>query len=352
MTRFTGSLLVVLIAACAVFADTVTEVSGKQWDGTIVSVDDSSVLIRLDGGLELTIPRSRIDSMSYSNAASASMTTPTPATTISTFDRSGRVELTVWGTGYGITNGVFTAILLDAGADGGVLASLVGGSVGFATPWIWSKYRNVSDARATLMTFGGSWGMWQGIAWPFVLSENFDGDGHLLSGMIGGAAGLLGTGMLTANSNISSGDAELITSFPGWTSLYWMWISVVSGIDDGTFLLGSTLVAGDVGILAGAALAQHVDFSRGDVRLINLGGLLGALVGGSAIILADISEPKMAYTTVMLGSLIGSGFAWWALSPNSQTADALPTIEIAPTLVRSPEDYLRSLPAMGMRIRF
>ena len=335
--------------ATTAFADTVTENSGRVWNGTISSADDSFVVIQTEDGLELRIPRDRVRDISYSSPAAtapAAQTFVTPR-----YHDGGRVELAVWGTGFGITNGIFLAAVGGGEEKAYALAMLTGGALGFGVPWIWSEKRDLTDARARLMTFGGSWGMWQGLGWPYALFDDPSTNQILVPGIVTGMAGVIGTGFFTANRNISDGDAALITSSPGWTSIYWLWLAVISGADSGRFLLGSTLVAGNAGIVGGYLLSQHVDITRNDVRLINVGGVLGALTGGTIVVIAGIDNGKAAYSTIMVSSLIGSGFAWWALSPRVAAANA-PDLSIAPTLVRAPENSDRVLPAMGMRLRF
>jgi hypothetical protein len=354
MTHVMCYMAALLAVAGMAFADTVTELSGRQWSGTIVSTNDSTVVIRLDDGLELSIPRARVRTTEYNAEQPRSgPTTSPPATSVPIYDQSGRVELSVWGTAYGLYNGALAAVLLDGNEDAVILAMLAGAATGFYVPWTWSRTHNVSEARATLMNFGGTWGMWQGFGWPLALVDDDEYEkGIIVSAMVGGAVGLLSAGHLTADTDISRGDAELVRTFPIWSSIYVSWLMNLVGVNNERVMLSSILAAGDVGILLGASVARRVEYTRGDVRLMNLGGLLGALVGGSVVVLTDISNEKAIFSTIMIGSTAGIGVAWRLLTPVSSTAEALPSIELAPTLVRSPEDYLRSLPAMGMRIRF
>lgn len=345
-------VLVFFVAAFAAnaFGDTVTERSGRVWNGTIVSADDTAVVIDTDDGLEIRIPRERVRDVSYASAR-----TKSPATVDQTFvgryDDSGRVGLAVWGTGYGIANGIFLSALADGGAKSYAVAMLTGGALGFGIPWIWSEKRNVDEARATLMTFGGSWGLWQGLGWPYAVFDNPSKNQILIPGIVAGLTGVVGTGFLTADREISQGDAAMMTTLPGWTSIYWLWLAIISGAESERFILGSTLLAGDIGVIGGVLLAPHIERSRNDIRLINVGGLLGGLTGSAIAVIFGIDNGKVALSTIMGGSLIGQAFTWWAISPRTQTAH-VPDISVSPTLVRAPENYDRALPAMGVQLRF
>ena len=346
MKHFIASLLAGLLLSSASLGDTVVERGGREWDGTVTADNDTSVVIRTDDGLEIRLPRDRVARVDYSEASAADAPRRV--------ERSGRVELALFGTGYGVTNGLFLTGLVDGGEDMSAVSMLVGGAAGFAVPWIWSRDHDVSEARATLIGFSGSWGMWQGMGWPFVFGDDVSTNGVLIPGMIGGAAGILASGIVSSGRNLSQGDVELVTSLPGWTSVYWLWIAVLSGADDGRFILGSTLAAGNVGILAGAALASRVEYSRGDVRLINTGGLLGALTGGAAIALANVDDGKTALSVVMIGSLVGTAVAWKLVSPGDNSGDRAQTIRaaLAPTVVRSPSNARRFMPGFGLNVRF
>lgn len=261
----------------------------------------------------------------------------------------GRVELAVWGSGYGILNGILLAAAADGGPGAYALGAVTGGAVGFGTPWIWSTKRDVSAGRASLMAFGGSWGMWQGLGWPYALSDDPGRKAVIYPGIVAGAVGLATAGYLTSQYDLPIGDVELIRSVTTWTSLCWLWGSVLAGAESNRFLLGSTLAAGNVGIGIGTFVAQHVSFSQGDVRLINLGGALGALTGGAIVVIADVDNSKAAYSTIMGCAIAGTAFAWWAVTPD-QAAHAASGVELGPTVVRSPENAMRGLPALGMRI--
>jgi len=170
----------------------------------------------------------------------------------------------------------------------------------------------------------------------------------LVPGMIAGAAGIIGAGLVTERTDVSAGDATLITSLPGWSSFYWLMVMGIAQVNNGRFVLGSTLAAGDVGIVGGALLAQHVEMSRGRGRLVNLGGVLGGLLGGAVIALANIDSPQPAFGIVMAGTTAGLASAWKLTSGYDAPDVAGAQFQFGPTVIGG----ARPVRAFGVRCAF
>lgn len=321
-------LLLVVLGLCAGNAtcDTLVERSGRELSGSLVGVQDSILVFRTDAGDTTRIARSAVERVTFFAPVHGHLGTVQ-------LDRSGRVELVVFGTGYGILNGALLASIADFGVDGFTLSMLAGGGAGLYVPWQWSKTRPVSDARASLISFSGGWGMWQGMGWMNTLFDEPSVDGNITMGMLAGGAGILATTALTGRHNISAGDASLITTAPAWSSAYWLWVMVLTGTENGRFVLGTTLAAGDIGVAAGVLLADRIEASQGRVRLANLGGIVGGLVGGAAVALTNVDSPKLGVSVVMTAATLGLG-AGWHLTRNYDRVDAaVSRLEVAPLLV-------------------
>jgi hypothetical protein len=199
-------------------------------------------------------------------------------------------------------------------------------------PWTWSKTRPVSDARASLISFAGSWGMWQGMGWMNALQENPSYDAVVTTGLITGGAGILATAALTGKHNISAGDGTLITTTPAWSSAYWLWVMILTGTENGRFVLGTTLAAGDAGVIAGALLANRIEVSQGRVRLANLGGIVGGLVGGAVLALSNVDSPKTGVSIVMTGATLGLAAGWRLTNSYDRPNTAMSRLQVAPLL--------------------
>lgn len=340
MSRFLIGLIALTFAQSFARADTVTERSGREWEGTLEAIEDSVLVFRTPGGQTVRVPRSAIEKVAFGRG----VVTPARPTVL---DRAGRPELAVFGTCYGALNGIFLATVADFGADGTVLSALAGGATGFYVPWNWSSTRSVSNARASYIAFGGSWGMWQGIGWPYVLFDDPSGKGALVAGMVTGASGTLVATYVTERHNVSSGDYEMMSSMAGWTSAYGLWGAILAEADGRRVVFGSILAAGDLGVLTGLYLARRVEISTDRVRLINLGGGLGALAGTATVFLANVDDGRTALSAVMGGATAGL-IVGWLTTRDYDKPTGVGSIRFGPTLVGS----TRPVPGISMGFVF
>lgn len=219
--------------------------------------------------------------------------------------RSGRVELMVFGTTYGLWTGLAVPLLLDEDSPELIGAGLLlGGPLGFLATRAYLKDRPVSEGQARAISFGGTWGSWQGFGWTQLLGgsevcttepESYcwddDPSGATLVGgtLAGGLAGIV-TGAVLARKPISSGVATTVSFGALWGTGYGGGLGALADLE-GDDLLAATLVGGDVGILAMAVFAPRWNPSRSRARLVSLGGVVGLLGGlGADLILVRDNE--------------------------------------------------------------
>lgn len=238
--------------------------------------------------------------------------------------RSGRVELMVFGTTYGLWTGLAVPILLDADSPELIgTGLLVGGPLGFLATRAYLRDRPVSEGQARAITFGGTWGSWQGFGWTQVLADTeqcwaegpevqcWDDDPSaeaLVGGTLaGGLAGIV-TGAVLARKPISSGVATTVSFGALWGTWYGGSIAALADMD-GDDLLAATLVGGDAGLLAMALLAPRWNPSRARARLVSLGGVVGLLggLGVDLILVRDNEDLAILIPTVT--SAVGLGLA-------------------------------------------
>jgi hypothetical protein len=235
-------------------------------------------------------------------------------------DGSGRVELLVWGTTYGIWAGVTTPVLLgseDAAAYGAGL--LAGAPLGFlaARSYV-NAHPNISSGQARAITFGGTWGSWQGFGWTQVLGDHrTDCNGDVcyeydtgpsaettLAAMLAGGVAGIGTGAILARKPIPSGVAAMV----GSSSLWGSWFGLASAVlVDGTDnnLLASTLIGGDAAVVAAGILAPKWKPSVNRVRLVSLAGLVGGVAGGGLILILQPESENLAIGIPLATSIGG-----------------------------------------------
>lgn len=231
---------------------------------------------------------------------------------------SGAVELKVWSTLYGLWLGV--AIPAAFGVDnseGYGVGLLVGGPAGFLIGQGLARSGSLSDAQARAITFGGTWGTWQGFGWSRVLDfgEGFDCQGDLCTSdggaeetfasmVVGGLAGIT-VGSVLARKNITRGTASTVSFGALWGTWFGIATGVLAGLDDEDGLLASSLIGGNAGLVTTAILAPRWNLSRNRARLISISGVIGGLAGGGIDLIAQPDDEAALIGIPLAGSIIG-----------------------------------------------
>lgn len=79
------------------------------------------------------------------------------------YDADGSTELRVWSTIYGAWLGVAVPLMLDANDPAAYGVGLLAGSpIAFLVAHRYTRASPVSEGQARAITFGGTWGAWQG----------------------------------------------------------------------------------------------------------------------------------------------------------------------------------------------
>ena len=224
---------------------------------------------------------------------------------ISNMSRAGLVG---FGTFYTTWLGVGTLILLDV-EDPSLygLASIAGPVGGLLGSLSLTRESELSDGQASLVTLGGTWGIWQAVG----AASLADADEKLRVGasMVGGALGLALASGIVSGRDISPGDATLI-NFGG---IWGTWFSICGAMaardrssDSSKFVLGSAMMGGNIGLSAMAAWSTKLNMSRARARLINIGGIVGTLYGLGTSILLDIEPEDRSFWSLMgIGGMVG-----------------------------------------------
>ncbi|NNL30936.1 MAG: hypothetical protein HKO77_07930, partial [Gemmatimonadetes bacterium] len=234
--------------------------------------------------------------------------------------RESRVELQVFGATYGAWLGIAVPLALGSNEPEAYGAGLLAGApLGILAARAYMNANPVSEGQARAISWGGIWGTWQGFGWAEVLDigegqfcnefgcfdTNDNGEELVGAMVIGGLAGIT-TGALLARNPIRSGVASGAQGGATWASIYGL---MATGIinediaDDG--LLLATLLAGNGGLLAGAALAGSYDLTRRDIRMISLGALVGGLGGLGLDLLIQPDDTEVALAIPLATSVLG-----------------------------------------------
>jgi hypothetical protein len=240
-------------------------------------------------------------------------------------ERPGRTELMLWGTTYGAWLGVAVPLMFDADEPEVYgLGFLAGAPAGFLAARAYANAHQPTVGQSRAITFGGSWGTWQGFGWAEALDigdrrvssdcppsspcfEYYETDHRprVAAAVLGGLAGI-GTGAVLARKPITAGTAAAVNSGALWGSWFGFALSVIAGLEEDN-LLGSTLIAGNAALLGTALAAPRWHVNEGRVRLVNVGGLIGGLAGVGVLLIVQPDDEKVAIGIPMIGSAIGLG---------------------------------------------
>ena len=239
---------------------------------------------------------------------------------------SGKVELQVWSTLYGLWLGIAVpgAFGADSSEPYGV-GLLLGGPAGFVAGKALAKSRpDLTIGQARAITLGGSWGTWQGWGWAEVFDlgkktvcvtdapwgsycyEDGDSSEEKFAAMIVGGAAGIAAGAVLARRPITPG----VATSANFGSLWGSWLGFGAGYlidwEDDT-LLAATLLGGNAGLAAGAIKAHQWGMSRNRSRIVSIYGVIGGLAGAGIDLLARPDDSKVAMAIPLAGSVLGLG---------------------------------------------
>ena len=233
--------------------------------------------------------------------------------------QGSRVELQVWSTLYGLWLGVAVPGALGAsGSEPYGLGLLLGGPGGFLAGRALANSRPLSEGQVRAITFGGTWGTWQGFGWARVLGigekevcpdpsfcyvEDAGSRTVFSSLVVGGLAGIA-TGTVLSRKPISAGTATTVNFGALWGTWFGVAGSVLADLEGDSFL-ATTLLGGNAGLVAAALLDPGWNLSRDRARLISIAGVIGGLAGGGLDLLIQPDNEKVAIGIPLATSIAG-----------------------------------------------
>ena len=219
-----------------------------------------------------------------------------------------RAGLVGFGTLYTTWVGVGTLILLDTEEAAPYGLVLIAGPLsGLFGSLSLTRESELTDGQASLITLGGTWGIWQAVAAANL--ANADEKLTVGASMVGGALGLALASSIVRGRDISPGDATLI-NFGG---IWGTWFAICGAMaarnrdqDNSDFILGSAMMGGNIGLSTMAAWSTRLNMSRARARLINIGGIVGTLYGLGANILLELTSDDRTFWSLMgIGGVVG-----------------------------------------------
>jgi len=214
---------------------------------------------------------------------------------------SGRGELMVWGTLYGLWMGAAVpAALGTEEPEAYGVGLLLGGPAGFLAARAVAG-QGLTEGQARAITLGGTWGTWQGFGWREVLDIGSNTSESTFRAMVlGGLTGIGLGAVLANNSSITAGTATAVNFGALWGTWYGFALAMASGVEDGEKRLTASLIGGNVGLVATALAAPGWNLSRQRARLINVAGVAG-LVGGYGVLL--LLQPQDDDTAILVPTI-------------------------------------------------
>ncbi|MEX2583649.1 MAG: tetratricopeptide repeat protein [Gemmatimonadota bacterium] len=260
-------------------------------------------------------------------------------------ERSGATELYVWGTGYGLWLGIAVPGALGANdPEPFGFGLILGGPGGFLASRALLSDWPITIGQARAITWGGTWGTWQGYGWGEVLDltstktrfsyetcvefnaqtgeclrfdtitgeyEEHDTQKVFTSLLAGGLLGVAAGSVVASRTSISPGTATLLSFGSLWGSWAGFALSTIANQDekeDGTLLW--SLVGGNVGLLSTALVAPSYDISQARARLINIAGVVGLLGGFGVDLIVQPDDAAVVFgiplATSAAGLLLGA----------------------------------------------
>jgi hypothetical protein len=238
---------------------------------------------------------------------------------------SGRNDLKLFGGFYGLWLGIAVPIALEADSPEAFgVGLLLGGPLGWGTAAALSRNTDMTEGRASIISLGGWLGTWQGLGWSS-LNDNLDGHQVVGYGVLGGLAGIAAASALTSKVEFTEGHGELTHS----ANLWGAWFGIVAGVlldhqnDD---LLRFALIGSDALVLGTGLATKGSPLKEKQVRLVNLAGLMGGVMGLGIILIAQPEDETGVMAILGLSSLTGLivGYTGMSNTTATTTTSAIP----------------------------
>jgi hypothetical protein len=339
------------------------------------AADSAGVLLgvanRLESEGEVQLARSILDLITrrFANTPAAEIAARRlEAQRANRIEQSGRTELLVFGTTYGLFLGVGIPAALesnDAAAYG--VGLILGGPTGFLAARTYARSRSLTEGQARAITYGGTWGAWQGFGWSEVFDigrdefcnefgcyESGDEDAQtIFTSMIVGSVIGIGVGTALSRKNITAGTATTVSFGSLWGSWYGGALAAMLDVQDDD-LLTSILVGGNLGIVGAALGAPKWNLSAQRARLISISGVAG-LLGGLGLLMIIQPDGNEAIAVPLATSTLGLALgAHWTRRMEPDRVGFLPGLEApsvhARTLERVRDGRLERVPAIGVTL--
>lgn len=241
-------------------------------------------------------------------------------------ERPGRTELLVWGSTYGAWLGVAVPAMLDADEEEVYgLGLLLGAPMGFLAARAYTNANPVTEGQARAITFGGTWGTWQGFGWTEVLGRRthrvcpgpepsdpcheFDSGPSAqtrFAAAVGTGLAGIATGAWLARRPITAGTASAVSLGGMWGTWFGWGLGAIADLRERD-LWTASLVGGNAGLVAMALTAPAAQVSEARARLVSISGVIGGLAGLGLLLIVQPDDDQVSVAIPVLMSAAGLG---------------------------------------------
>jgi hypothetical protein len=227
-------------------------------------------------------------------------------------ERSGRVRLMVYGGTYGIWSGI--ALPAGLGSESPTvygLSIMAAGPLGVYAAHRFDRAKHVTRGRADVISLAGNFGTGQALGWAAISGSNGDGDARdvVLIGAGAGLASIVAAGLITEHAQVSEGQATLLHSATYWGTWYGLLASLIADTEgSGEAMLGGAAA----GLAGGIVWCLDHDTQASRVNLVSLSGLLGTAFGFGLDLLVHSEDQSTVFAIPAITGLagLGAGIAW------------------------------------------
>ncbi len=218
----------------------------------------------------------------------------------------GQAGYVAWSTIFGAWLGV--AVPAAFGAEDPEpygLGLLIGAPAGFFGSRAYGKATDMTVGTSRTITFSWMWGTWQGLGWQAALDLGEDDDqAPWIAAVVGGVTGYAAGIAATRAWNVTPGASEMLWHSSIWGTGYGFALGFLADLE-GDDLLASTLIGGNVGLLASIPASNAWNPTSGQVRIVSVAGLAGAVAGLGVDLLFSVDSDKTAVAIPTVGATIG-----------------------------------------------
>jgi hypothetical protein len=216
-----------------------------------------------------------------------------------------RGELATGQTIHGITLGIELCVLAECQDERVIISSiLLGAGAGLAGSLLYQS-DGVRPGQTAALNSGVLWGAWFGSSFSIAFDLVRDEKTFVSIMMLSQVGGLVGGGLLYEYFEPTAGDVSLVNSSGLWSGVMTALILDLAEVNGQTDFWAPMFFTTHLAGAAAAILSRSYSMSRGRVLMIDGSGLLGGLVGLSAVILT--AGRNATSEAIQVGSLVGIG---------------------------------------------